>query len=171
MKRITAATILLTALVFTVAAAKQSPDTPTCGDRGLLLRISVPEGPHKAKAKIPLTFTVANTNQNDVYLPIGFTYARDFDKDAKTCVIGSGTFILCQKRYRRGDYLKFKGAYPKVNGTGQTVKAGQEIEAYSIDLAKCFDLSSGQYDVQLLFTRRYSGFLDGASNRITITVE
>ena len=169
MKRITVATILLTALVFTAAAAKQSPDTPTCGDRGLLLSISVPEGPHKAKAKIPLTFTVANTNQNDVYLPIGVTYARDYDKDAKTCVIGSGTFIICQKQ--GGDCLKFKGGYTKVDGIGQTVKAGQEIEAYSIDLAKCFDLSSGEYDVQLLFTKRYSGFVDAASNRITIKVE
>ncbi len=169
MKSITVAIILLTALVFTAAAAKQSPDTPTCGDRGLLLTISVLEGPHKAKAKIPLTLTVTNTNQSDMHLPTGFAYARDIDKDANTYLLGLGMFIICEKQ--AGDYLKFEGGYARVGGAGRTVKAGQEIEAYSIDLAKCFDLSSGEYDVQLLFTKRYSGFVDAASNRITIKVE
>ena len=73
MKQITVGAILLTTLVFTVAAAKQSPRTPSCGDRGLLLTISVPKGPHKARAKIPLSFTVVNTGKNVVYLPVGFT--------------------------------------------------------------------------------------------------
>jgi len=168
MKQISVAAILLTALVFTVAATKEPVSTRTCGDRGLLLTISVPEGPHKAEGRIPLTFAIANTSRTDVHIPTGLTYARDYDKDAKTCLIGSGTFIICQKQ--AGDHLNFKGGYVKVSGPGRTLKRREELEAYTIDLAKCFNLTPGKYDVQLLFTKRYSGFIDAASNRITITV-
>ena len=168
MKQISVIVLLLLALVLSMCADKQSPDTKMCGDHGLLLTISVPEGPHKVKAEIPLTFTITNTIEKDVYIPIGFTYAHDFDKDAKACVIGSGTFIICQKQ--NGDYLTFKGVYTKVDGIAQTLKAGEELKTYTIDLAKCFDLTPGKYDVQLLFTKRYSGFIDAASNRITFSV-
>lgn len=169
MKKVSVVAILLTALILTAFAAKESANTQTCGDRGLLLRISVPEGPYKAKGKIPLTFVITNTSNRDVHMPTGFTYACNFDKDAKTCVIGSGTFIICQKQ--GGDHLKFKGGYAKISGEGKRLKPGQEIKAYTIDLSRCFYLTPGKYDVQLLFTRRYSGFIDGASNRITMTVK
>ncbi len=169
MKRISLVALVLVALVLLGAAAKKGKTHRTCGDRGLLTAISVPAGPHKANAKIPLTLGITNTGNTPVHITSGFTYARDLDKDTKTCVIGSGTFIICQKQ--AGAYLKFKGGYVKVTGTGQLLKAGQKIKAYTIDLAKCFDLAPGKYDVQLLFTRRYSGFIDGASNRITITVK
>lgn len=169
MKQVPVAAVLLIGLVLVAGTAKERTTTRTCGDRGLLLTISVPGGPHKTKAKIPLTFVIANTNKKDVHIPVGFTYTRDFDKDAKTCVIGSGTFIMCQRQ--AGEYLKFKGGYAKVDGVPRTLKAGQELKAYTIDLAKCFDLGPGKYDVQLLFTKRYSGFVDAASNRITITLK
>ena len=149
--------------------AGEPASTPTCGDRGLLLSISVPKGPHEANGKIPLTFVITNTNKKDVLVPIGFTYYVRFDKDTKTCLIGSGTFIICQRQ--AGRHLKFKGHYARVSGAGQALKAGQELKAYTIDLAKCFDLTPGTYDVQFLFTKRYSGFIDAASNRITVTLK
>jgi hypothetical protein len=168
MKKISVIVLLLLALVLCMSADKKSPDTKICGDQGLLLTISLPKGLYKVKAEIPLTFTITNTNEKDMNIPIGFTYAHDFDKDAKTCAIGSGTFIICQKQ--NGDYLKFKGVYTKVDGIGQTLKTGEELKTYTINLAKCFDLTPGKYDVQLLFTKRYSGFIDAASNRITFSV-
>ena len=159
----------LIATVLTAAVAEESAPSPTCGDRGLLLTISVPEGPHKAATPLPLQFSITNTGLGDVILPNNLTYARSEDPELKVPVVGAGMFIICQTE--RGDFIKYKGAYIKIHGSGTTLKSKQELKAYSLDLAKCFDLPTGRYEVQLLFTRQHSGFLDGASNRITITVK
>jgi len=58
-----------------------------------------------------------------------------------------------------------------VHGPGTLLKAKQELQPYTLDMAKCFDLPAGRYEVQLLFAKLKGGFLDGASNRITITVK
>jgi len=159
----------LIATVLTAAVAEESVPSPTCGDRGLLLTISVPEGPQKAATPLPLQFSITNTGLGDVILPNNLTFARSEDLEGKVPVIGSGMFIICQTE--RGDFIKYKGYYAKVSGPGTTLKSKQELKVYSLDLAKCFDLPAGRYEVQLLFTRQHSGFLDGASNRITITVK
>ena len=159
----------LIATVLTAAVAEESAPSPTCGDRGLLLTISVPEGLQKVGGPIPLRFTIANTTTNDIRLPDNFTYGTSEDAETKIPVIGSGMFIICQTE--RGDFIKFKGHYARVDGLGTILKAKQELQPYTLDMAKCFDLPAGRYEVQLLFTRQHSGFLDGASNRITITVK
>ncbi len=169
MKKVSVVAILLTVLILTVYAARESANTRTCGDQGLLMTISAPEDPHKADARIPLTFVITNTNTYDVHMPTGFTYARNFDKGSGTCVIGSGTFIICQRQ--AAEHLKFKGHHTRVDGMGHILKAGQKLKAYTLDLTKCFDFTPGKYDIQLLFTKRYSGYIDAASNRITITVK
>ena len=77
-------------------------------------------------------------------------------------------FLICQKA--DGDFLKFKGLAFKASEAGRKLAAGDTYQAMTVDLARCFDLEPGTYDVQLLFTTRYSGFVDAASNRITFTV-
>jgi hypothetical protein len=147
--------------VLTAAVAEESAPSPTCGDRGLLLTISVSEGLQKVGGPI--------TTTNDIRLPNNITYGTSEDAETKMPVIGSGMFIICQTE--RGDFIKFKGYYARVDGLGTILKAKQELQPYTLDMAKCFDLPAGRYEVQLLFTRLHSGFLDGASNRITITVK
>ena len=122
---------ILFAVVVIVASAGTEPDIrKTCGDRGLLLTISMPEGRHKPEARIPLTLTIANTSPDAVHLPSGFTYAQESDEGRKTVAIGSGTFIICQRQ--GGEYLTFKGGYAKVDGAGQTLKAGQAVKAFVV---------------------------------------
>ena len=169
MKQISLIVLLFTAVVIAVAACKEPADSLMCGDHRLLLTISIPDGHYKPKAEIPLTFAITNTSERNTFIPITLTYARDFDKDAKTCALGSGTYIICQKQ--NGEFLEFKGVRVRAIGPAQLLRAGQALKAYTIDLAKWFDLKPGTYDVQLLFTKRYSGFIDAASNRLTITVK
>jgi len=159
----------LIATVLTAAVAEESAPSPTCGDRGLLLTISVPEGPQKVGGPIPLRFTIANTTTNDIRLPSNFTYGTSEEAKTKMPTIGAGMYIICQTE--RGDFIKYKGYYAEASGRGTILKAKQEVQPYTLDIAKCFDLPAGRYEVQLLFTRQHSGFLDGASNRITITVK
>jgi len=141
---------------------------PACGDRGLLLTISVPGDRFNAGQVIPMTFDIKNAGSKDVSIPIGFRFANN-DRGTKLPHIGSGTFVIC--RNDKGDYLKFKGRHSKVSGVSLRLPPGEKIKAYTLDLSQCFDLKPGIYDIQLLFTKRYSGFIDGASNRITLKVD
>ena len=133
---------------------------------GIVPAISVPTGLYRTGAKIPLTLVLRNTSEKDVLIPVGATYARVTANGI--CLIGSGSYIVCRKR--GGGYLQFKGGYVKATGVSRTLKAGQKITAFTIDLAKCFNLTPGTHDVQMVFTKKYSGFMDAASNRIAVTV-
>jgi hypothetical protein len=160
---------LIGVMLVAAVRAGDAPPVLTCGDRGLLMKITVPEGPQKAGEAIPMKLSITNTTAADVQLPNNLTYAVDADPGLNKPMVGAGVFIVCQTE--SGDFLKYKGGYVKASGSGTPVKAGQELKAYTLDLAKCFDLPAGRYEVQLLFTTKHSGFLDGASNRISITIK
>jgi len=156
------------ALVCTVSLAQQPEGPPGCGDRGLLFAISAETPEREARGAIPLKFVITNTSKDSVHIPVGLTCA-EFDQSLGKYLIGSGVYVICQRS--DGEFLKFKGSHIKASGPGKTLQAGKRVTAFTLDLAKCFDLAPGTYDVQLLFTRRYSGFADAASNRVTISVE
>jgi hypothetical protein len=169
MKRTLLALGLIGAVVAAAAWAGKAPSEPACGDRGLLLRIAVPDGPQKAGEALPMKFSVTNTGPAEMLLSPNLLYALDEEPAIKKPVVGSGLFVICQTE--RGDFVKFKGGWVKASGPGTPLKAGEELKAYTLDLAKCFDLAPGKYEVQLLFTRDHSGFLDGASNRVKLIIQ
>ena len=154
------------AIAVALVAAGEAIKHQQCGDRGLLLSISTPKAIYQTAEAIPLTFVIINTNKAQIYMPVSFGHADTKETPFSIC---SGMFIICQNR--KGEYLKFQGAYFKACGYLTMLKAGEEFKASTIDLAKFFDLAPGTYDIQLLFTKKYSGFIDAASNRITITVK
>ncbi len=146
MKIISANVAFYAAVVALAAVQAQADDRLACGDRGLLLTISVPQGTYKADAQIPLTLDVLNTGQEQIHTPTGFTYTGESRDSAKTVIIGSGTYIICEDQ-KTGKSVSFKGLHAKVSGPGRTVKAGEKIKAYTLDLKKCFNLEAGRCDV------------------------
>jgi|WetSurMetagenome_2_1015567.scaffolds.fasta_scaffold27536_6 hypothetical protein len=169
MKRALLAVGLVSVLIVAGAVAAEKAAGPTCGDRGLLLKISLPDGPQKAGGPIPMQFSITNTGSANVDLPLNLTRGVDEDREVKMSLIGSGAYIICQTE--RGEFLKFKGGWVEADGLPTTLKAGEELKAYTLDLAKCFDLPPDRYEVQILFTKQHSGFLDGATNRVSLTVK
>ena len=166
MKRLIGIIVVFMAIAVALVAAGEAIKHQQCGDRGLLLSISTPKAIYQTAEAIPLTFVIVNTNKTQILIPTAFGYANTKKKPFS---ISSGMFIICQNQ--KGEYQKFQGAYFKASGPGTMLKAGEEFKASTTDLTKFFVLKAGTYDIQLLFTKRYSGFIDAASNRITITVK
>ena len=137
--------------------------TKSVGLKGLVFTISQPTNSFGKAQAVPLSLVITNTGQSPTQIPS--LYAND---DGSSVALRSGMFLICQMP--NGDFLKFKGLNFKASEAGRSLAAGDTCQAMTVDLARCFDLEPGTYDVQLLFTTRYSGFVDAASNRITFTV-
>jgi hypothetical protein len=160
--------VALIAGTLTLAMASNAEKHEQCGDLGLLLSISTPKAMYQTEETVPLTFLIVNTNKYEMLLPTAFGQANTTETPAS---IPSGMFIICQSQ--KGQYLNYrdKVAIFKASGPGIPLRPGQQFTASTIDLTKFFDLAPGTYDIQLLFAKKYSGFIDAASNRITITVK
>jgi len=152
----------------TLAMASDTKEHKQCGDLGLLLSISTPKATYQTAETVPLTFLIVNTNKHERFLPTAFGQANTTETPAS---IPWGMFIVCQSQ--KGQYLNYrdKVAFFKASGSGILLEPGQQFTASTIDLSKFFDLAPDTYDIQLLFAKKYSGFIDAASNRITITVK
>ena len=133
------------------------------GSMGLTFSISQPEAEFTESEPIPLNLVIKNGSEHQRMIPSLFVNVKD-----DPISLRSGMYMICQKGT---DILPFKGAYFKTSGVGVTLTPGATHEAFELDLSKCFDLKGGTYDIQLLFTTRYSGFVDAASNRLTFTVK
>ena len=133
------------------------------GSKGLAFTIYQPTNSFVKGQSVLLTLVVKNTGQSPTQIPSLFAH-----EEGSSVTLRSGMFVICQKA--NGDFLKFKGLCLKASEAGRSLGAGETYRAMTLDLARCFDLEPGTYDVQLLFTTRYSGFVDAASNRITFTV-
>jgi hypothetical protein len=168
MKRTLLALGLIGAVVAAAAWAGKAPSEPACGDRGLLLKIAVPDGPQKAGEALPMKFSVTNTGPADAMIPIGLAHAVSEDAQTKMPAVCEGTYIICQTE--QGDFVKYKGHYAFIDGLVTALKPGEELQAGTVDLSKCFDLKPGKYEVQLLFARLNGALIDGASNRVSITI-
>jgi len=166
MKKIVGIPVVLMFIVVVLVAAAEQVKHKQCGDMGLLLKISTSKITYEIAEAIPLSFIIVNTNNHKMLLPTAFGNANT--AETPPC-ISSGMFIVCQSQ--KGQHLNFKGGYFKASGPGILLRPGQQFSASTTDLTKFFDLKPGTYDIQLLFTKRYSGFIDAASNRITITVK
>jgi hypothetical protein len=135
----------------------------TAGSTGLIFTISLPKTEFSDSDPIPLMFVVQNGGTIQQRFPSvcggedksGFPFLR------------SGAYLICQ---RRRDVLRFKGGYAKAHER-RALEPGESHKAFDLDLNKCFDLGPGTYEVQLLFSAaRNSPFPDGASNRLTFTI-
>ena len=133
------------------------------GSRGLLFTVSLPKARFARAEAIPLRLIVKNAAAEAQRVPSLRPNVHD-----KPPSIRSGMYLICQQGER---ILPFKGGYFKRSEPGIELKPGAAHPAFELDLRLCFDLGPGSYDVQILFTTRYSGFVDAASNRLTFTIE
>ena len=154
--------VVLLAIPFSVLGADQKT-TESTGSRGLVFTVSMPTNEFAKSQAMSLSLVIKNTVQSPAAIPSLFAHDED-----SSVALRSGMFLICQKA--NGDFLNFKGLNFKASEAGRSLAAGDTCKAMTVDLARCFDLEPGTYDVQLLFTTRYSGFVDAASNRITFTV-
>jgi hypothetical protein len=163
MKRVAIRVIMLAsvmALVFFVSRGYAR--AASVGSRGLVFTISLPKSEFEESEAVPLKLVIKNSSQHEQTIPSLFVNAQD-----EPISVRSGMYLICQKGVQ---ILAFKGATFKQAGTGHTLEPGAAYEAFELDLTKCFDLEAGAYDIQLLFTTRYSGFVDAASNRLRFRV-
>jgi len=156
-------------LVATMLAISISPCcaeeqvTESVGSKGLVFTIYQATNSFAKGQAVSLSLVVKNSGQSPIQIPSFIAH-----DEGSSVALRSGMFLICQKA--NGDFLKFKGLHFKISEAGRSLGIGESYQAMTIDLARCFDLEPGTYDVQLLFTTRYSGFVDAASNRITFTV-
>ena len=160
MSSLVAATML--AILISPCYADQQM-TESVGSKGLVFTISQPTNSFGKAEAVPLSLAIKNTGQSATEVPS--LLAHD---EGSSVALRSGMFLICQKP--NGDFLTFKGLHFKASEAGHNLAPGDAFHAMTVDLARCFDLEPGTYDVQLLFTTRYSGFVDAASNRITFTI-
>ncbi len=134
---------------------------------GLVFALSTPKNQYMDGESIPLTLTLRNTRDFQIRIPGGL-YAN---ADEVPPSLMSGIQVICQSRHNGGPILPFKGNFFKSFSVGREVRSGETFTAIKgLDLTQCFDLNPGQYDIQILFHNRYSGFINAASNRISLTI-
>ena len=131
------------------------------GSLGLVFSAALPKDQFTEGEAIPFELTVVNATEQQRTIPAVFVQDDPL-------VIRSGMYLICQQDRTT---LLFQGLFFKASEAGLDIKPGGSHRAFTLDLAKCFDLVPGTYDIQVLFSTRYSGFVDAASNRLTLTVK
>jgi hypothetical protein len=154
--------LLISGTALVCFAAEGDNRGESVGSMGLIFTVSLPKEEFEQSEAVPLKLVIKNGSQQEQTIPSLFVNAED-----ESISIRSGMYLICQKG---AQVLVFKGTYFKTSETGRTLESGASYEAFELDLHRCFDLEAGTYDIQLLFTTRYSGFVDAASNRLTYTV-
>jgi hypothetical protein len=164
MRRVAMCMVLLASGTALICFAGQGHSrNESVGSMGLIFSVSLPEDEFEESGAVPLKLVIKSSSQHERLIPSVFVNAKD-----DPVSIRSGMYLICQKGTH---VLAFKGAYFKTSETGHKLESGATHEAFELDLSKCFDLEAGTYDIQLLFTTRYSGFVDAASNRLTFEVK
>ncbi len=134
-------------------------DWATLSD-GLQCNIALSKTAFRVGESIPVVVRLRNSRAHNVRVPPGYYHTRSghpaFHSGIDPVVLQPNGAALQETRAARF----------KLDSVGKILKLGEE-DGFSFDLTHCYQLDvPGKYTLYLAFTKKYSGFADGESNRV-----
>ncbi|MEW6009111.1 MAG: hypothetical protein AB1629_05725 [Candidatus Omnitrophota bacterium] len=151
--------LLLTILSLVVASIGY------CETKPLQLSIKSDKKAYRVGETIKLSMFIKNSSDKDVWTPRSFISYTDNYRS-----IRSGLKIIVKDR--EGNSLEFLGGYFKSSEGGLTLKPGETLKAFEINLLDWFNINKADtYSIHILSKTEYSGFTNAISNTIQIDVK
>lgn len=161
MKRLT---LFMLVIASAASLACAADETPSVGAMGLTFSLRLPKAEFTAGEPIPLRLVVRNTSEHARRIP---AFIGGNTRDGVP-LLRWGARLVCHKDMRTT--LRYEGTYVKATGGTVVVDPGATHEGFELDLAKCFTLGEGPFEIQLMLASLQSLFPDAASNRLKFSV-